>query len=827
MDLHLNNLCNSEEMIWQMEIEPMMKQVDSIVGEVAAEINEQMGLENIKQIRLSSKEKEIKTREEPPNALRKDSWSSTKNLMVGFDEYLMQIVDQLTGDSSALEFISIVGMGGIGKSTLATHAYNDPYVVHHFDIRAWVTVSQSYNIRDIMSRILDSMNKSPKGNQLGLDVYQNLKGRRYLIVIDDIWDIKAWDDLKRMFPDDQTGSRIMLTTRIADVAAYASPSGALHQISLLNNDRSWELLRAKVFGDEPCPLDLQEIGKTIAQNCGGLPLSVLVIGGFLSKLEMTQEVWRSVAENVTSFVFSSDDRCSAMLRLSYNYLPQYLKACFLYTGIFPRNHEISVSKLTMMWVAEGFLGQAHGRSLEESAERCVEDLLDRSLILKSQNNSEGKIKAFKIHDVLFDFCIEEAKHEKFLKIIGSPAHLLSTSTVSERRLSIRVDVLFEHSRFNIDSMSTTSCVRSLVSLGRWPPSSDLFLRFKLLRVLHATEVAFSQFPCQVMELLNLRYMALCCNGDIPASITKLWNLQTLIMVPDFDLLGENYLPVEIWVMSHLRYVRCYGANFLDPTAAKFDIYRKHVVLEDLHTLSGLWNFEFTEEMLQRIPNIKNIDVFYDSRCLVENEWSYYQLENLGNLHQLKALKIFVIPDPSCSVNSKFTVHFPASLKTLTLGGVRIPWHELTIIGSLPHLEVLKLKDNACVGTEWEPNEVEFCQLKVLVLESLELEHWRAESDHFPSLQRLIIRWCYSLVEIPSGLGESMTLTTIGLDECEDSVWDSANEIKETQLSYGNDDFQVTNVYSAERHSKRMFFQAFRIMKDAPDDSESSQTDEDE
>ncbi|XP_073036688.1 putative late blight resistance protein homolog R1A-10 [Primulina eburnea] len=817
MDLHLDHLCNSEEMIWQMEIEPVMKQVDSLVGEVTQIEGQMAGLE--------IKGRRIKTCKEPPNALCEDSSSSKKNLMVGFDEYLMQIKDQLTGQSSALEVISIVGMGGIGKSTLAMHAYNDPYVLHQFDIRAWVTISQSYSIRDIMSSILDSMNKSSKGDQLGLDVYQNLKGRRYLMVIDDIWDTSAWDDLKMMFPDDETGSRIVLTTRIADVAAYASPSGTLHQIGLLNNDHSWELLCAKVFGDDTCPLNLQEIGKTIAQNCGGLPLSIVVIGGLLSKLEMTQEVWQSVAENVTSFVFSSDDRCSAILRLSYNYLPQYLKACFLYIGIFPKNQELSVSKLTMMWVAEGFLGQAHGRSLEELAERCVDDLLDRSLILKSRKNSEGKIKAFRIHDLLLDFCIEEAKHEKFLQIIGSPAYLFSTTPASERRVSIHKE--FRRCRFNIDSMLSTSYVRSLVSLGQWPPSPDLFLRFKLLKVLHATDVVFSQFPCQVMELLNLRYIALACNGDIPASITKLWNLQTLIMVPDINLCGENYLPVEIWIMSHLRYVRCYGANFLDPTAARFDIYRKCVVLEDLQTLSGLWNFKFTEEMLQRIPNIKNIDISYDRRCLMEKEWSYYQLENLGNLHQLKALKIRVVPDPSCSVKSMFTVHFPASLKTLTLGGVRIPWQELAIIGSLPNLEVLKLKDNACVGTEWEPNEDEFCQLKVLVLEGLELKHWIAESDHFPSLQRLIIRWCYCLVEIPSGFGESMTLTTIGLDECDDSVWDSAHEIREIQLSYGNDDFQVINVYSAERHSKRMFFEAFRIMKDAADDSESSQTDEDE
>ncbi|KZV39678.1 hypothetical protein F511_22703 [Dorcoceras hygrometricum] len=795
MDLHLNKLCDSEEMIWEMEIEPMMKQVDSICAEVT-QIKEQMGVAT-RQRRRSFKEEKIKALKEPPNALHKVSSSSTNNLMVGFDEYLMQIKDQLTNQSSGLEVISIAGMGGIGKSTLAAHAYNDPYVVHQFEVRAWVTVSQSYSIADIFSRILDSMSISPTGDQLGLKVYQNLKGRRYLIILDDIWDTCAWDAMKMMFPDDETGSRIMLTTRIADVAAYASPSGTLHQISLLSNDHSWELLCAKVFGNKLCcPLSLQNIGKTIAQNCGGLPLSVVVIGGLLSKLEMTQEVWRNVADNVTSFVFSGYDQCSAILRLSYFHLPQYLKACFLYTGGFPKNYEISVSKLTMMWVAEGFLGQAHGRTSEELAEKCVYDLLDRSLILKSRMNSEGKIKSFRIHDLLLDFCIEEAKHEKFLQIIESPAHVLSTSPASLRRISIHRVEKLENGRFNIDSMSSTSYVRSLVSLGQWPPSSDLFLTFRLLRVLHATDVVFSKFPCQVMQLLSLRYIALSCYGDIPASITKLWNLQTLIFVPHIGMFGENYLPVEIWSMSYLRHVRCFGANFLDPAAAEFDVHRKHVVLADLQTLSGLWNFMFTEEMLQRIPNIKNIHVFYDHHCLMKKGWSYYQLENLGNLHQLKSLKICVISDPSYSVNSAFTFRFPASLKTLTLGGVRIPWHELGIVGSLPNLEVLKLKDDACVGSEWEPNDDGFRRLKVLVLQGLELEHWRAEPDHFPCLERLVIRWCHKLVEIPSRLGESMTLTTIGLDECEDSVWDSANEIKEIQLSYGNDDFRlVFNEYS--------------------------------
>ncbi|XP_075480618.1 LOW QUALITY PROTEIN: putative late blight resistance protein homolog R1A-3 [Primulina tabacum] len=805
MDLHLNNLSDSEKMMGQINMELMMKKVDSIVEEVT-EIKEQMGLE-ITQRRGFSMEEEIKIGKvsnhedlEPRNALDSSLLVSSyrKNLMVGFDDHLMKIKDQLKGQSSALEVVSIVGMGGIGKTTLATHVYSDLHMESHFDICAWATVSQAYSVRDILLGMLHSMKKLTKemlresDAQLGLHVYQNLNGRRYLVTIDDIWDTNAWDALKMMFPDDNTGSRIMLTTRIGSVAAYASPCGTLHEITLLGNEESWTLLCAKVFRDESCPLNLQQIGKQLAHNCGGLPLSIAVIGGLLSKVEKTQTAWQSIAENVTSFVFSSDGgQCSDILRLSYNFLPRYLKACFLYMGVFPKSYEINASKLTQMWVAEGFLRQAHGQSSEEVAERCVEDLLDRSLILMSKKNSEGKIKAFRIHDFLHDFSVEEAKYEKFLEIKKIGAYLLPISIASERRISIHSVEVLEHSQFPSIS-STSSHVRSLVCVGQCSLSSSVFSRFKLLRVLDVIQLEFREFPSQLLELLNLRYIALICNGDIPASITKLWNLQTLIIVRNWSRSSKNYLPVEIWTMAHLRHVRCDEAHLLDPSAAKYDICRKTFVFEELQTLSGLWNLVFTEELLQKIPNIKKIDVEYESRYL--NKWSDYQLENLGNLHQLKTLKICVFPCLGVLVNlfkpSRFKFHFPTSLKTLILGGVGIPWHDLAIIGSLPNLEVLKLINCACLGTVWEPNEGEFCELKVLVLERLKLNHWEADHNHFPCLQRLVIRWCYGLIEIPSGMGDSPTLNTIELCGCKDSVFASANEIVEKQRSYGNDDFQV-------------------------------------
>ncbi|XP_073121307.1 putative late blight resistance protein homolog R1A-10 [Henckelia pumila] len=682
--------------------------------------------------------------------------------MVGFDHYLMQIKDQLTRQSSALQVISIVGMGGIGKTTLATNVYNDPNVVDHFDVRDWATMSPS---------------------------------RR--------------DVLKRFFPDDKTGSRILLTTRIADVAAYASPSRPCHQISRLSDDQSWKLLRDKVFGDEPCPLSLEEVGKTIARNCLGFPLSIVVIGGLLLNTEKTRMAWQSIAENVTSL---SACQCSHILSLSYNYLPQYLKSCFLFMGVFPRNCEIRVSKLTKMWVAEGFLRNVNGQSPEDVAERCVEDLFDRSLILMSEKNSQGKIKTFRIHDLLLDFCLKEAMNEKFLQIRTSGASPFPPGLSSDRRISIHITRKLNWSLIPFAYLSCTPYIRSLICVGRCSVNSHVFSEFKLLRVLDATQVKFPKFPPQLLKLLNLRYIALMCEGDIPASIKKLWNLHTLIVVRTKHPKRKDYLPVEICNMTHLRHVSCDGAHLPHPTAVESGFYRKELVLEGLHTLSGLWNLVFTKEMLQRVQNIKKIDVGYEFSS--SKDWSDYQLENLGKLHQLNALKIRWTADSNHFPSLQRLivrwchnlVEIPSEIgESATLSMIQLEGCKDSVLRSAKEIlekqqsygnddgfqvichkrsiwryvrKQVVAEEHACVGEKWEPYEEEFRELKILVLEELGLKHWKADSNHFPSLECLIIRWCNRLIEIPSGMGESLTLTTIELYKCNASV------VALQQMKYG-------------------------------------------
>ncbi|KAL0356179.1 UNVERIFIED_CONTAM: Disease resistance protein RPP13 [Sesamum radiatum] len=209
---------------------------------------------------------------------------SGKNTIVGFDKHLLHIVDELTKDESNLRILPIVGMGGIGKTTLAQNAFDHSYIVNHFDVRIWLTISQEYSVQEILLHLLND--KKDQGSSevvvgLGERVHKKLFGRRYLIVMDDIWSTKVWDELSMFFPNNGNGSRIMMTTRMSKVVVTLGCQNP-YLMNFLNEEESWDLLCEKVFAQKGRPYpELEKIGKNIANCCRGLPLAIVVISGSL------------------------------------------------------------------------------------------------------------------------------------------------------------------------------------------------------------------------------------------------------------------------------------------------------------------------------------------------------------------------------------------------------------------------------------------------------------------------------------------------------------------------------------------------------------------
>ncbi|KAL2482123.1 Disease resistance RPP8-like protein 3 [Forsythia ovata] len=740
---------------------------------------------------------------------------SDKSTMVGLDDELIQILEWLERDSSRLDTLSIVGMAGIGKTTFARKVYDHQRIQMTFHIRVWVTVSQNSNERKIVLDLLDSMKKltdemHKETSDLKQVLYQNLKGWRYLIIMDDIWDTEVWNDIRCLFPEDWKRSRIMLTTRLESVAVHVN-SHALHRMRFLNDDESWNLfsekafgarinddeswnlLCKKVFGEDCCPHELNQIGTEIAKNCRGLPLAIVLIGGLLSNSTKTQSYWEYVVKNLSSVITSNDDQCKKIMDLSYDNLPHHLKVCFLYMGIFPEDYEIPVSQLVKLWIAEGFIEPVTSKSLEDVAEEYLLNLVERSLILVSKRSSKGKTKMCKIHDLLRELCVREARKESFFHVTdrslnGLPTdistshvtnkslHDLPTNFISLHRVSIHpnTEIKFVHA----ESLPT-STVRSVLNFDPMLHLSVEFLNSRLLRVL-----ALNSFdiPTETLKLVNLRYLA-CVSGprEFLSSLYKLRNLQTLILSCT-DL--SFHLPLEIWRMRQLRHVHLYMVNLPDPPKAGVEEEHCLTILEDLQTLSTVINFRCTEDILRRIPNLKKLGILYVD---IRVDWSDYHLNNLARLQNLEALKcLFDVPYPPFLQN----LTFPTSLKKLTLRGCFLPWKDITIVGSLPNLQVLKLKRNAFNGLVWEPKEEQFLQLTFLLLVENNLEEWKANHIHFPKLQHLILFNCRRLIEIPRGIGDIPTLQKIVLFYSNDSLVTSAKNIYEEQCDSGNEVLQI-------------------------------------
>ncbi|XP_031100586.1 putative late blight resistance protein homolog R1B-17 isoform X2 [Ipomoea triloba] len=381
-------------------------------------------IEAIKEELLKIKNRdEVEERKTAHDVLQRSEVVSSQAQMVGKNDEFEIIKKLLTElGSKEKKVVSIIGMGGIGKTTLARQVYEDPSISIHFDVRAWVVASQLHNKRQMLIGLLNSISRQGSleestDEDLALKLYQCLKRQRYMVVVDDVWSGEAWDDVSNCFPEDGNGSRVLLTTRLAEVANYSSSdSDFSHHMQLLDQSDSWNLFCEK--SGKFCGVEFEIIGRSIVEKCKGLPLAIIVVAGLFSKLSTLNE-WENIAKVLDSSTTTTIAAiCSKILLLSYNHLPHHLKACFLYLGVFPEDYAINANELVRLWSAEGLVKTSENENFDVVADRHIQELMDRNLILVRKWSCCGrKIKVFGVHDLLHAFCVKEAQKENLLHVV--------------------------------------------------------------------------------------------------------------------------------------------------------------------------------------------------------------------------------------------------------------------------------------------------------------------------------------------------------------------------------------------------------------------------
>ncbi|GER41389.1 disease resistance protein [Striga asiatica] len=732
------------------------------------------------------------------------------NILVGFGDLLVELKDKLTNSSGRglnRQVIPIVGMGGSGKTALARGIYEDPLVMQYFDIRIWFTISRKCSRQEILVQCLLCLKQmsskehllSEKSEyELGELLFKSLSGRRYLAVIDDLWGVEEWDSVEFFFPEYRNGSRIVVTTRLTRVAlSMADNSLDVVKMKFLDDDNSWKLLSGIVFGNKGRPSILEETGKRITKSCRGLPLSIKVIGGLLSKHKQSPMFWEDVLENFNDVLNSEDDkRCSKILGLSYKELPIHLKPCFLYMGAFRGDRVILKSTLIRLWVAEGFVKpMCGGKSLEFIAEEYLKELVDRNLVLVEQLGSTGNIKYCGIHDLLRDLCVKEARKNNFLCIIEEAEREVYSPFKIKRRTVFHSSVFGDH----YIRPCISSSLRSLTCDLRKGAIELQRLNFKsvrVLRVVYSAHLIPERDDSMRTIPANLWLLEFGCEKlALAPSIVHLWSLP------------ERHAVIDIWKMPQLRHAMCQGLELAD-----IDLTNLLVVLDNLTTLKGVRNFTCSKELVQRIPNVKKLGLQYLGivrYCYLDNLCHLHKLESLVVLFTAHLNKKVMSIDSLCYIRPSelgWSLNLPHSLRKLSLWCIESDWEEMGIkIGSLPHLQVLKLI-HCHLGPQWETVGGQFQKLKFLHVGCDDLIHWIADSTHFPCLEKLVLDTLSLLVDIPREIGDIFTLKLIQVSNCSNSVLDSVKEIEQEQRDLGNEDLQLlltdNNKYSQQFSDER-------------------------
>ncbi|KAL5555578.1 hypothetical protein UlMin_037814 [Ulmus minor] len=680
--------------------------------------------------------------------------------IIGLDDDVKKIKGWIFNANEVVQHVAIVGMGGLGKTTVAQKIFHDNEVLSHFDKMIWVCVSRAFSEEQVLRCMLQRMGKDVNGfggSQLLSEIQQVLADKSCLIVLDDVWQINVewWTNLCSVFPNrDGKRSCVIITTRNEGVATdMGVESSRTHKPNILNDDDSWCLFSKFAFSSSKgvCSEEVQKLSKEIAKKCGGLPLAIKTIGALLAPRIGSPSECRQILE--TFHELTTEGRNSsvmASLQLSYDELPSRLKQCLICFSIYPEDFQIRAEQLIHWWMGEGLVHGKGSKSAAEIGYEYLSELIKRCLLeVVHQRGFDGTVYNCKMHDMVRELIITNAEEEDFCSFDEQGRQ---RATPDSRWIGF-------FDGMHKKSLKSTSKLRAMIYMSS---SETEFNSFGLLRSLRVLDFSNSQLKeiniDDLFDWISSLQRLACLNLSgiqglemVPPSIRKLRNLQLFVLTNSNSLKNLHPYITTLKKLIVLDVGFCPNLECLPSGLGK---------LSHLQELSGFKVLSKSRTQCAQLLELKEMIQLRVLRISISDETEISENE-MDSLSQMSNLKVLSIDADNCKNKSKQVLEMvdklnpPSRLQELYLRNFHretLPnWVNPKMLsrlkylcvenGDLRHLNI-KNFDKEIEDSVWN---IEGLCLKFLM--RLDVD-WKDLQKDMPQLCYLEVSHCYKLKDFP-------------------------------------------------------------------------------
>jgi hypothetical protein len=657
---------------------------------------------------------------------------------------LRSLLDKGSQEERKPHVISLVGMGGLGKTTLAQLAYNDPEVKAHFEQRMWVCVSDPFDqcrvakaiIQEIDPKILNNITEL---QSLLCTISGLIEDKKFFLVLDDVWteDSSKWEPFRDALKCGAKGSRILVTTRKVGVAKMMA--SAPINLEVLSEEDCWLIFSKIAFSNEDQRKDLEDLGRQLAIKCKGLPLAIKTLGSLMHN-KTSREQWKNILASSLWELEDVERGVFAPLYLSYYDLPSPMKRCFSYCATFPKDYNFYRDELVALWMAQGYIDSKE--NIEMKAEEYFEVLAMRSFFQDfGKDEYDGRIVSCKMHDIVHDFAQLMTKNECFI-IDGDEESRIDLKSARHLHLKISEELKFPESVYEAKNLHTLFLTSDQSDDNFDMLLSDLFKHFRYLRTLYL-DCPIEKLPNTVKNLIHLRCLFMSERVEIeelPETVCNLCNLQSL----KFNCVKLKKLPHGMGKLINLRYlnISAYDRNWDD------------VIFPNLNWMHRSGEDVIFPKGIGKLTCLKTLRDFYICGKDEREECKLGELKNLDELRVLRIIGLRNVVDVSEAENAQLKKKIYLRNLILDFGDFydirdeRMNNDVLTLNALEPHPDLEILGILHYLGPTVYPNwMMSLTKLKILTLFGfLNLESL-PPLGKLPSLERLHICVTLSLKKV--------------------------------------------------------------------------------